>query len=175
MAGPVVAAAVVMPTGVSIRGVDDSKKLPPARREQLSTRIREIAVGWAIGLANHRVIDRDNIRQASFTAMRRALSRLPVRPDLVLSDGWTIPDLNLPCRGIVRGDQRSFSVACASILAKVFRDHLMERFDRLFPGYNLARHKGYSTQEHVRLLETLGPSPIHRRTFAPVRVAGLCA
>jgi ribonuclease HII len=165
----VVAAAVIMPRGRTIPDVDDSKKLSPAKREELNAAIRETAASWAIGLANHRAIDRDNIRQASFTAMRRAVLGLSVKPALVLADGWEIPELGLPCKGIVHGDGRSYSIACASILAKVFRDHLMQRFDRLFPGYGLARHKGYSTAEHVLRLNALGPSRIHRRTFEPVR------
>ncbi len=173
LAGPVVAAAVIMPPRQCVPGVDDSKKLSPARRKLLSLKIKETALAWAIGLANQKLIDRENIRQASFLAMRRAVLRLKVRPDLVLADGWTLPDLGLPCRGIVRGDQRSYCIACASILAKVYRDQLMERLDRIVPGYNLAKHKGYPTREHLQRLKTLGPSSLHRLTFSPVQQGAL--
>ncbi len=169
MAGPVVAAAVVMPPRTSIPGVDDSKRLSPARREQLSRAITRQCLTWAIGLASHDTIDRVNIRQASFLAMRRAVQRLSVQPALVLADGWPIPGLALPCRGVVHGDRRSFVIACASILAKVFRDRLMQRLDHVYPGYGLAQHKGYPTEEHLYQLRALGPSPVHRRTFEPVR------
>jgi len=148
--------------------VDDSKKLSVLRREEMSAAIEKASLSWSIGMANHRVVDRDNVHQAGFTAMRRAVAGLSVRPGLVLADGWEIPGLGLPCRGIIHGDERSYSIACASILAKVFRDRLMHRLNRIFPGYGFARHKGYATREHVRQLGVLGASVIHRRTFEPV-------
>ncbi len=169
LAGPVAAAAVIMPPECEIAGVDDSKKLSPARRSLLSRQIEKRALSWAVSMTGHRTIDRENILVATYRAMRRAISRLTITPALVLADGWTIPDLKLPCTGVIGGDRLSHSIACASILAKVHRDQLMVRLDRRFPGYGLARHKGYPTAEHIRALERLGVSPIHRRTFAPVR------
>lgn len=169
LAGPVVAAAVIMPPALEIDGVDDSKKLSPRRREQLERSIKERALGWAVAQASHKVIDRCNVLAAAYRAMLRAIGKLDPQPALVLVDGWAIPDSSIPCEGIINGDCRSHSIACASILAKVYRDRLMVRFDRAFPGYYLARHKGYCTPQHVRALGLLGACPIHRRTFGPVR------
>ncbi len=169
LAGPVVAAAVIMPPRCKIPGVDDSKKLSPARREKLNRTIRKRALSWATGTASPCAIDRHNILQATYRAMRQAIGKLAVRPGLVLADGWQIPDLDLPCTGIPGGDQRSFSIACASILAKVHRDRLMRRLDTRYPGYGFAGHKGYPTKKHIKALEEMGASPVHRRTFAPVR------
>ncbi|OYD16087.1 ribonuclease HII [candidate division WOR-3 bacterium JGI_Cruoil_03_51_56] len=169
LAGPVVAAAVIMPRYREIPGVNDSKKLSPTRRENLSRKIKEQALSWAIGKASNHIIDRDNILVATFRAMRQAIGKLSLRPGFILADGWQIPDLKLPCTGIIHGDQRSYSIACASILAKVHRDRLMRRLEQRYPGYGLAKHKGYPTPAHIQALNKLGASPVHRLTFAPVR------
>lgn len=177
LAGPVVAAAVVFPRNTRIPGVCDSKLLSPPAREHLAREIKRRALAWAIGATGHRFIDHHNIARATFWAMRRAVlrvyARLPMRAApgeiLVLADGWKIPELPFPCRGVVHGDRTSFSIASASIIAKVFRDQLMKRFDARFPGYGLAQHKGYGTPQHIQALEQLGPTPIHRRTFEPVK------
>lgn len=168
LAGPVVAGAVVLPRDCRIPGVEDSKQLTARERERLDTVIRRRAVALAVGAANHRAVDRLDIRQATFLAMRRAVARLGVKPELVIADGWPVPGLELPCQGIVGGDRKSLSIACASIIAKVFRDSVMRRFDRYFAGYGFARNKGYGTPQHLQALAELGPSPVHRLTFRPV-------
>jgi ribonuclease HII len=166
-----VAAAVVLPRFCVIRGADDSKKLKPTTRVRLDAVIRLRAAAVGVGAASARFIDRHNIRRATFHAMRLAVARLCTRFDLVLCDGEPIPGLGTECRGVIRGDCRSLSIACASIVAKVFRDRLMQRLDPRFPGYGLARNAGYGTSSHIEAVSTLGPSPVHRRTFAPMRFA----
>jgi ribonuclease HII len=163
LAGPVVAAAVILPRDADIDGVDDSKKLTPFRRERLEPEIKLRSLAWTVSSAGLRFIEEHNIANATFQAMRQAVRRLQIRPELVLADGWEIPGIGLPCRGIIAGDSKSLSIACASIIAKVYRDRLMTRLARLYPGYGLDQHKGYGTPLHE-----LGPSPIHRRTFQPV-------
>ncbi|MHB0885270.1 MAG: ribonuclease HII [Bacillota bacterium] len=165
LAGPVYAAAVVFPAGVRIAGVDDSKRLSASEREGLCPLIQAAALGVSIGRAEVEEIDSVNIRQASFRAMRRALAGLPVAADFVLVDGFPIPDLHLPQRAIVKGDNLSVSIAAASVIAKVARDAVMVEYDHRYPGYGFAEHKGYATAEHVDALRRLGPSPIHRRSF----------
>ncbi len=169
LAGPVVAAAVILPPHTEIDGADDSKKLTPLRRTHLAPEIKHRSLAWTVAWAGHRFIDQHNIANATFHAMRLAVRRLQVRPELVLADGWAIPGLDLPCRGIIHGDSSSLSIACASIIAKVWRDRLMTRLSGRYPGYGLDRHKGYGTPAHIQALREFGPSPIHRRTFAPVR------
>jgi ribonuclease HII len=175
IAGPVVAAAVILPANCRILGVNDSKLLTPKQRQQLAPVIKSRARGWAVAAVGHRFIEHNNIACATFWAMRRAVQKLLRRLGnisanlLVLADGWEIPDLGLPCQGIPKGDAQSLSIACASIIAKVYRDEMMRRIDRRFPNYGFARHKGYGTPEHIRALFQFGPSPIHRRTFEPVR------
>jgi len=169
LAGPVVAAAVILPPNARIDGADDSKKLTPLRREQLEPEIKRRSLAWAVAWAGHRFIEEHNIANATFQAMRLAVRRLRVRPELVLADGWAIPGIDLPCRGIIHGDSSSLSIACASIIAKVWRDRLMTRLSRRYPGYGLDQHKGYGTAAHLQALKELGASPIHRRTFSPVR------
>ncbi len=171
MAGPVVAGAVVLPRGLKIDELDDSKKLDEGRRERLAERIRAEAVAWAIGVAEVEEIDRVNIYQAGLRAMRRAVEGLGLRPDFVLVDARTIPDCPAPQRGIVRGDALSASIAAASIIAKTTRDRMMLDLDRQYPGYGFAAHKGYPTPEHFRTLRELGVSPAHRRSYRPVREA----
>jgi ribonuclease HII len=169
LAGPVVAAAVILPPHTEVEGADDSKKLTPLRRERLEPEIKRRSLAWALAVASQRFIEEHNIARATFHAMRLAVRKLPVRPELVLADGWAIPDMGIPCRGIVGGDSQSLSIACASIIAKVWRDRLMTRLSGRYSGYGLDRHKGYGTAEHLRALAELGACPIHRRTFSPVR------
>ena len=166
-----VAGAVVLPRGLKIDELDDSKKLDEGRRERLAERIRAEAVAWAIGVAEVEEIDRVNIYQAGLRAMRRAVEGLGLRPDFVLVDARTIPDCPAPQRGIVRGDALSASIAAASIIAKTTRDRMMLDLDRQYPGYGFAAHKGYPTPEHFRTLRELGVSPAHRRSYRPVREA----
>lgn len=179
MAGPVVAGAVVLPRACELPNLNDSKKLDEATRERLAAQIKAGAVAWAVGIAEVEEIDRLNIYRASLLAMRRAvegLSATPdfVLPDFVLVDARTIPDCPAPQRGIVRGDALSASIAAASIIAKTTRDAMMMELDRQFPGYGFARHKGYPTPAHFKALRDLGASPVHRRSYRPVReVLGL--
>ena len=168
MAGPVVAAAVIFPPETFIKGVNDSKRLQPERREELFPQIWERALAVGVGIASHGEIDLINIYRATMAASERALLALARTPDHVLVDGRLIPELKLPQTKIVGGDRKSFSIAAASIIAKVTRDRLMLEYDAQFPGYGFARHKGYCTDDHFTALARLGPSPIHRRSFAPV-------
>ncbi len=171
LAGPVVAVAAILPPGTDDQGITDSKALTPARRLELFPVICDVAVAWGVGLVSPADIDRCNILGATFLAMQRALDQLPVRPDGVLVDGkFHIPDVVLPQRAIIGGDRKSPSVGAASILAKEIRDRIMEEYDSTYPGYGFARHKGYATAEHVAALADLGPTPIHRRSFAPLRL-----
>jgi ribonuclease HII len=169
LAGPVVAAAVVMPEDSAIRGVNDSKKiLDPEMRGDLARRIAAEAIGVGIGVARPREIDRINIYWAALQAMRRAVRRLPLSPQLVLVDARRIPDLDVPQEAHVAGDAAFYHIACASILAKTYRDALMVRLDRRYPGYGFSRHMGYPTVEHRRALKELGPCWIHRRHYRGV-------
>lgn len=170
LAGPVVAASVILPADYRLPGIDDSKKIAnEKRREELALQIKADAIAWAVGRAEVEEIDRLNIFHAGLLAMRRAALGLPSQPDFFLVDARTIPDLPVPQRGVVHGDALSASIAAASIIAKTTRDRLMAEFDRSYPGYGLAAHKGYPTPEHFQRLRSLGASPIHRRSFAPVR------
>lgn len=173
-AGPVAAAAVVLPLDradklAALAGVCDSKALPPHRREELERRIVETAVAVGFGLASAQEIDDLGIVPATRLAMRRAIANLSVRADFLLIDAVKLPNEPIHQKSIVRGDALCFSVAAASIVAKVRRDRLMAELDALYPGYGFARHKGYGTAQHWAALHTLGPCPIHRQTFAPVR------
>jgi ribonuclease HII len=169
LAGPVLAACVVIPAGPRIEGLDDSKALDPGQRERLDREIRRVALGIGIGSVEPEDIDRLNIRQASILAMERAVEACrPVRPGYLLVDALRLPGCALPQEAIIRGDATCAVIAAASIVAKVARDRLMVDLDRRYPGYGFARHKGYGTEEHLERLRTLGASPIHRRTFAPV-------
>ncbi len=169
LAGPVVAGAVILPGGVWLPGLNDSKRLSPGRRTELAAMIKERALAWTVAEVGVAYIDQYNIRQAALEAMRRCVAGLAVPPDYLLVDGMVIPQLKIPQAGLIRGDSRSASIAAASILAKVARDELMERLDPVYPGYGFARHKGYGTPEHLAALARLGPCPIHRYSFAPVR------
>jgi ribonuclease HII len=169
LAGPVTAAAVVLPTDYDHPGIRDSKKCSPAERDRLYEVIIGAAVAWSTGEATPEEIDRRNIRRATFSAMRRAIDGLSVDPDFVLVDGWDIPDLPLEQLSMFRGEEKSRSIAAASILAKVTRDRKMVEYDGLYPGYGFKRHKGYGTREHIDAIRELGPLSIHRLTFARVR------
>ncbi len=168
LAGPVVAAAVVLPDRVDLPGLDDSKRLAPPVRERLARAIREQAVALWLATVSPAEIDRRNIYRAGLEAMRRAVEGLGRTPDHVLVDGREVPRLAVPQTRIVGGDRSDGSIAAASIVAKVHRDALMVRLERRYPGYGFARHKGYATREHLEALLRLGPCPAHRRSFAPV-------
>ena len=170
LAGPVVAAAVILPRGCKIRGLDDSKKIPRSgEREKLEDGIKKEALGWAVGRAEAEEIDRLNIYHAGILAMRRAVEGLNIRPDYLLLDSRAIPECPCPQRGIIHGDALSMSIAAASILAKTCRDRVMLEMDARYPGYGFAAHKGYPTPEHIDALRRLGPTPIHRLSYAPVK------
>lgn len=165
LAGPVVAAAVMFPRQTAPEGLTDSKRLSHKQREHLLNIITSTAI-FGIGISEPEEIDRINILQASLTAMQRAIHDLPTQPDMALIDGNKCPDLPITARAIVKGDARSFSIAAASIIAKVTRDRLMMQADRRFALYGLKGHKGYPTQAHRRLIDTYGVSPIHRLSFS---------
>jgi ribonuclease HII len=169
LAGAVVAAAVILDPARPVPGLRDSKQLAPAAREVLADLIRQRALAWALGRAEVAEIDRLNILRASLLAMRRAVEGLALTPGWVLVDGSHLPDLPCPGQAVVRGDATVPAISAASILAKVARDREMLELDARYPGYGLARHKGYPTAEHLQALQRLGPSAAHRRSFAPVR------
>ena len=167
-AGPVVAAAVVLPPGWDLPGLDDSKKLTPARREILLKAILAGAPAWGACAVSPRRIDDINILQATLEAMTRSLHKLYPRPDLVLVDGNRVPSCSLPCLALVGGDGRSACIAAASIVAKVLRDRIMTVYGRMYPGYGFAHHKGYGAGDHKSALLTLGPCPVHRFSYKPL-------
>ena len=169
LAGPVVAAACILPDSFDLPGLTDSKALTSARRDTLAAAIRSQALAWSLGLAWGPEIDRVNILQATLRSMERAVITLRARPALLLIDGNQTIRLPLPQQTIVGGDALVPAISAASILAKTFRDRLMAHLDRRHPGYNLAGHKGYGTAEHLEAIRSLGPSPIHRLTFRGVR------
>ena len=173
LAGPLVAAAVILPPECPVRGIDDSKKLPPARREALRVAIEACAIAVGIGIVEAGEVDRLNTYWASIEAMRRAVAALPVAPQQVLIDARHIPGLAVPQVALVKGDARSYSIAAASIIAKVRRDAMMTALEERYPGYGFARHMGYGTAEHLAALARLGPCPAHRRSFQPVAQARL--
>ena len=172
LAGPVCAAAVILPPHLEIPGLDDSKKLTDKRRRELMPIIKEQAVAWGIGMASHEEIDEINILQATFLAMERALAQLRVKPELALFDGNREKDFGLPVKTVVKGDSLSANIAAASVLAKVTRDDLMEAMAVDYPGYGFEIHKGYGTKAHYAALTEQGPSPIHRMTFLKKFYAG---
>lgn len=165
LAGPVCAAAVILPPNLEIPGLTDSKKLSDKRRRELFPVIMEQAVAYGIGFASHEEIDQINILQATFLAMERALAQLSVKPDLALIDGNRKKDFGIPVETVVKGDSLSASIAAASVLAKVSRDDVMLAMAEEYPGYGFEIHKGYGTKKHYEALQTLGPSPIHRMSF----------
>ena len=170
LAGPVIAAAVILPRGARIAGVNDSKKLSPEQRERLEPVIRQQAVAWAIGRAEVEEIDRLNIYQAGLLALKRAVLALAPQPEHLLVDARRL-DLKMPQQPILQGDAKSLTIGAASIVAKVHRDRLMAELDRAHPGYRLTENKGYPTPDHLEALERLGPCILHRRTFGPVAKA----
>ena len=165
LAGPVCAAAVIMPANLEIPGLNDSKKLTDKRRRELFPIIKEQAIAYGIGLASHEEIDEINILQATYLAMERAIAQLSVKPDMALIDGNRAKDFGIPVRTVVKGDSLSASIAAASILAKVTRDDLMLEAAQAYPQYQFDVHKGYGTKAHYAALTEHGPSPIHRMTF----------
>lgn len=169
LAGPVYAAAVILDPGQPVTGLADSKTLDEITRARLDTEIRAQALAWAIGTASAEEIDHLNILRATLLAMQRAVAGLRVAPRYVLVDGNQCPALNFPVVSVIKGDARYECISAASILAKVARDRLMIELDRRYPGYGFAEHKGYGTVQHLRALHSLGVTPEHRRTFAPVR------
>jgi len=174
LAGPLVAAAVILPPTLRPRGLDDSKKLDEPSRDRLAGEVKAGALAWAVGQASPEEVDRLNPYQAGLLAMRRAVQGLAVAPEHLLVDARRIPEVAMPQQGIVKGDARSLSIAAASVIAKTTRDALMLEAEVRFPGYGFARHKGYGAPEHLEALRRLGPCPIHRRSYAPVaQVLGL--
>ena len=165
LAGPVVAGAAILPKDQTILYLNDSKKLSEKRREELFLEVKEKALYWSVGMASPERIDEINILQATYEAMRQAIANLKVRPDLLLNDAVTIPEVDIPQVPIIKGDAKSVSIAAASIIAKVTRDRLMVEYDEVLPGYDFASNKGYGTKAHIAGLKELGPSPIHRATF----------
>ena len=165
LAGPVCAAAVILPPNVEIPGLNDSKKLSDKKRRELYPVIKETAIAYGIGFADHKDFDEINILQATYLAMERAINQLEVRPELALIDGNRAKDFGIPVETVVHGDSLSASIAAASVLAKVTRDDYMLKMAEEYPGYDFEIHKGYGTKAHYAALTKLGPSPIHRMTF----------
>jgi ribonuclease HII len=171
--GPVVAAAVILPKGCRLQGLTDSKKLSEKMRTEFDVAIRAVALAWAIAVVDVETIDRINIRRASLEAMRRAVEQLALSPDFLLIDGRDTIRWDCQQQAVIKGDATSFSIAAASVLAKVHRDRMLVELDAEYPGYGLARHKGYGSPEHMEALARLGPTPLHRRSFQPVAQASL--
>jgi len=178
LAGPVVAAVAVLNPEIlldsvkleKLKGINDSKKISAKKREELFDIIKENFFEIGVGVVNHQTIDRINILQATFLAMKMALGNLKSKPDILLVDGkFPIPNLSLRQEAIINGDALIFSIAAASIVAKVTRDRLMDEYDKKYPQYGFAKHKGYGTPLHLEMLQKHGPSPVHRKSFAPVR------
>lgn len=170
LAGPVVAAAVIPSNDLDITGIKDSKELTPNRRELLRERIEDSSTQWALGVVGPEIVDEINILQATFMAMRMAVRKLKTKPDFIMVDGrFEIPKIEIRQKAVVKGDSKELSIAAASILAKTHRDMLMSRLEKRYPGYGFSKHKGYPTKEHISNLEKLGPCPIHRKSFRPVR------
>lgn len=165
LAGPVAAGAVILPPGLFLPGLADSKKLSPREREVLAAEIKAKSLAWAIGWASVIEIDCLNIAVASRLAMQRAVAALQLKPEHILVDAFTLPGIRIAQTPLIKGDALSASIAAAAILAKVARDKLMESYDRVFPGYGFSRHKGYPTREHRAALTAYGPTPIHRKSF----------
>jgi len=171
MAGPVVAAAIILPAAPEIPGIDDSKRLSPKKREELFDAVLDRCVACGIGIRSARFVDERGIVEATFSAMRTAVRMLSIRgypPDLVIVDGFPIRGLDVSQEAVIKGDGLAASIASASIVAKVVRDRIMLTYETIYPGYDFAAHKGYCTKSHRSLLTGLGPSPIHRRSFQPV-------
>ncbi len=170
LAGPVVAAAVILPPGCIIEYINDSKKLTPKKRDELFDVIMQEAEAVGVGVVDHREIDRINILQATYVAMREAVSKLSITPDILLNDAVEIPGVDIPQVPIIKGDAKSVTIAAASIIAKVTRDRMIVEADQKYPGYGFAQHKGYGTKAHYEALAKLGISPIHRYTFLQKKI-----
>ena len=168
LAGPVVAAAVILPVGCKIQGLNDSKKIPKRRHEEIYQAVQEQALSLGIGMVDSQRIDQVNILEATKEAMMKAIAALDPQPQALLIDALTL-DLPLEQEGIIKGDANSMSIAAASIVAKVTRDRLMADYDQEYPGYNFAQHAGYGTRQHLEAIERLGLTPIHRRSFEPIK------
>jgi ribonuclease HII len=171
LAGPVVAAAAILPLGVVIPGLNDSKLLTADKREELALAIRRVALAIGVGEASHLEIDEVNIAVAGRRALRRAVEALPIEPDYVLVDGFGVPEMAIPHEALVKGDRRSASIMAGAIIAKTTRDRFMREAALTYPGYGFEVHYGYSTPVHAAALKELGPCPLHRRSFNPVAVA----
>jgi len=169
LAGPVVTAAVILDRANPVSGLTDSKKLTESQREFLAEEIKQKALAWSLGRAEVEEIDDINILQATLLAMRRAVLALPVKPEMVLVDGNRCPKLDCPSHAIIKGDLYVPQISAASIIAKVARDREMQQLDQQYPGYGLHKHKGYPTRDHITALEQLGVSPIHRRSYGPIK------
>ena len=166
LAGPVCAAAVILPAGAALEGLDDSKKLTEKKRERLYDIIKQTAVAYSVAYGTLEEIETVNILEATYLAMNRAIEGLTVKPDFALIDGNRVPrGIKIPCETVVKGDSRSMSIAAASVLAKVTRDRLMLEYDKKYPEYNFKKHKGYGTKEHTELIKQYGPCEIHRLSF----------
>lgn len=165
LAGPVVAGAVILPKDCDILYINDSKKLSAKKREELYEVIMEKAVCAKTAVVSPKVIDEINILQATYEAMRQAIANLSIKPELLLNDAVMIPGVDIKQVPIIKGDAKSISIGAASIMAKVYRDHMMEEYDKVFPGYDFASNKGYGSKEHIEALHRLGPCPIHRCSF----------
>lgn len=165
LAGPVVAGAVVLPKDARILYINDSKKLSEKKREELFEVIKKEAISVGVGIATPQRIDEINILQATYEAMRMAISELSVKPDILLNDAVTIPEVDIQQIPIIKGDAKSMSIGAASIIAKVTRDHMMYEYDKQYPEYGFAKHKGYGTKQHTRAIREYGACPIHRMTF----------
>jgi ribonuclease HII len=170
LAGPVVSAAVILPKDFCNKRIKDSKKLTPLQREKLFAEIIDKAITFAVGCVDAHVIDKMNILKATYESMYRAIDKLSILPDHILVDGFEIPGLPIPQTGITKGDEICFSISAASIIAKVFRDRIMELYDIEFPVYQFCRNKGYGTKYHIKTLLEVGPCTIHRKTFNPVKL-----
>ena len=169
LAGPVVAAVAIFPPFKKIEGIRDSKQLSPSRREQLFEFIIREALDWGVGIVSERIIEEINILQATRLAMIKAIQDMKTSPEFLLIDGPISLDVDISQKPIIKGDEKSFSIGAASIIAKVLRDRLMRKYHRLFPEYGFDKHKGYGTRKHLDALQTYGPCPIHRRTYEPVQ------
>ncbi|QIL46571.1 ribonuclease HII [Vagococcus coleopterorum] len=169
LAGPVVSAAVILPPGLELPGVDDSKKLSEKRRGELVSLIEEHALAIGVGVMDEAVIDEVNIYQATKLAMVQAVQNLKIQPDFLLIDAMPLPEAGIPFESIIKGDAKSTSIGAASIIAKEIRDQMMKDYDQQYPGYDFASNAGYGTKKHLDGLEKLGITPIHRKTFAPIK------
>lgn len=165
LAGPVVAAAVILPKDCDLLYINDSKQVPEKKREELYDQIRETAISVGVGIVSPKTIDEINILQATYEAMREAIRQLEPEPSLLLNDAVKISDVGIPQVPIIKGDAKSISIAAASIIAKVTRDRMMREYDQIFPEYGFAGHKGYGSASHIKAIKTFGPCPIHRKTF----------